>query len=155
MKKTTYVFNGVEYATDWAVRQAIGQAEGHWAFGPAPEEGAEAWWSERGVKLRIEEVASQPSAETLALIMRGQEKTKRASAVQAITVEVGGMTLQGDETSQDRMSRAVVSAMSRGGEWQSQTVEWKLADNSVATLTIAQLAATRSKLYGFEEGAAC
>lgn len=141
MKKTVFEFDGAEYATEWALRQAIGKAEGRRAFGPAPEKDAEAWWRERGVTMRGEEIqAAKPSAETLALIERGKAKTKRASAVREIVVEVGGVKLQGDETSQGRMANAVVAAMASGAGWQSQTVEWKLADNSTATLTLGQLA---------------
>ena len=41
-------------------------------------------------------------------------KTERSEAVSRITVEVGGMTFDGDETSQNRMARKVLSAQLSG-----------------------------------------
>lgn len=61
-------------------------------------------------------------------------KFERAAAVAAITVEVDGMTFDGDEKAQERMARAVL--MAESPEDQS---EWVLADSSVAVVTAEQL----------------
>ena len=53
----------------------------------------------------------------------------------AITVEVDGMTFDGDETAQSRVARAITAADASG--WIRP--EWVLADNTVATVTKAQL----------------
>ena len=60
-------------------------------------------------------------------------KQSRAVAVENIQVTVDGMTFDGDERSQDRMSRAV--AVGSDGD----TTQWKLSDNTVTTVTHAQL----------------
>jgi hypothetical protein len=68
-------------------------------------------------------------AETLAAA-----KAERAAAVAALTVEVDGMTFDGDEKAQERMSRAVNMADSP-----DECTEWVLADSTVAVVTAAQL----------------
>lgn len=79
-----------------------------------------------------EEVA----AETLA-----QAKAERADAVSKITVTVDGMVFDGDETSQERMARTITAAVATG-EDMSATTTWVLADNTVAQVSIKQLAQT-------------
>lgn len=66
-------------------------------------------------------------------------KTDRAGEVSRITVEVDGMTFDGDETSQDRMTRAITMFTSSGLP-EDTTTSWVLADNTVAQVTIRQLA---------------
>lgn len=63
-----------------------------------------------------------------------QWKQERQQAVDAITVEVDGLIFDGDELSQNRMTRAATLAQSP-----EETVSWILADNSVATVTADQL----------------
>ena len=63
-----------------------------------------------------------------------ERKAARQSAVDAITVEVGGRIYDGDETSQNRMARAVAAADSLDG-----VVRWTLADNSTAFVTAREL----------------
>lgn len=77
-----------------------------------------------------EEVA----AETLA-----QAKAERTDAVSKITVIVDGMVFDGDEISQERMSRTITAAVTTG-EDMSSTTTWVLADNTVAQVSIKQLA---------------
>lgn len=67
-------------------------------------------------------------------------KTERAEAVSRIIVTVDGMQFDGDETSQTRMSRAVVLAAVFGKDLDATTTKWILADNTVAYPTIRQLA---------------
>jgi hypothetical protein len=62
-----------------------------------------------------------------------QWKLDRADAVSKITVEVDGMIFDGDEDSQTRMSRAIVSMND------SETTLWKLNNNTVAIVSKAQL----------------
>lgn len=61
-------------------------------------------------------------------------KAERAEAVAALTVEVDGMTFDGDEKAQERMARAVSMADSLDEE-----TEWVLHDSTVAIVTAAQL----------------
>ena len=63
-----------------------------------------------------------------------QAKAERAAAVAALTVEVDGMVFDGDEKAQERMARAVLMA-----ETPEETIEWVLADSTVAIVTAAQL----------------
>jgi len=61
-------------------------------------------------------------------------KQERAALVGAITVRVGTNLYQGDELSQGRMARFIAASTSDNDE-----VEWTLADNTVATVTISNL----------------
>ena len=62
-----------------------------------------------------------------------EAKWKRAEAVANIKVTVDGMTFDGDEGSQTRMTRAV--AVAKDGE----KTAWVLADNTIAEVTKEQL----------------
>lgn len=86
------------------------------------------------------EVVSLPekTAEELANEAMLKAKTDRAGEVSRITVEVDGMTFDGDETSQDRMTRAITMFTSSGLP-EDTTTSWVLADNTVAQVTIGQL----------------
>lgn len=68
-------------------------------------------------------------------------KRERAIKVAAIKVEVDGMTFDGDESAQSRMARAITAAETAGLE----SSVWVLADNTVATVTKAQLQQALSK----------
>lgn len=68
-----------------------------------------------------------------------QAKAERADAVSKITVTVDGMVFDGDEISQERMSRTITAAVATG-EDMSATTTWVLADNTVAQVSITQLA---------------
>jgi biopolymer transport protein ExbD len=81
----------------------------------------------------------EPTEEELAAQALAQAKAERAEAVAAITVEVDGMTFDGDETAQERMARTVTAATATGASMDDTTV-WVLHDNTVATPTIRQLA---------------
>lgn len=74
------------------------------------------------------------AAETLA-----QAKAERADAVSKIIVTIDGMTFDGDEISQERMSRTITAAVATG-EDMSATTTWVLADITVAQVSIKQLA---------------
>lgn len=60
-------------------------------------------------------------------------KSERADFVSKIIVEVDDLMFDGDETSQDRMARSIV-ALNDG-----ETVQWVLADNTIAQVTKEQL----------------
>lgn len=63
-------------------------------------------------------------------------KEARAKAVDAITVTTAaGHTFDGDETSQNRMARAIIAL----GTGLAPSVTWVLADNSVIDATAAEL----------------
>jgi hypothetical protein len=72
----------------------------------------------------------------IALKTREEAKRARAQTVKALQVTTAsGKTFDGDEISQDRMSRAIQAAQITG---LTETV-WVLADNTPATVTLAEL----------------
>lgn len=79
------------------------------------------------------------TAEEIAADELAAAKNVRAQAVSKIVVVVDGMTFDGDETSQERMARTITAAVATG-EDMSATTTWVLADNTVAQVTIRQLA---------------
>lgn len=79
------------------------------------------------------------TAEEIAADELTAAKNVRAQAVSKIVVTVDGMTFDGDETSQERMARTITAAVATG-EDMSATTTWVLADNTVAQVTIRQLA---------------
>lgn len=66
-------------------------------------------------------------------------KVERTISVANITVEVDGMIFDGDEKSQDRMARTITAAKTLNLP-EETTIEWTLADNSAAQVTVQQLA---------------
>lgn len=76
-----------------------------------------------------------PTPEELAEQKLQQAKQERAKAVESIIVEVDGLKFNGDETSQDRMSRALKVAEVTG----MQTTVWVMADDSVVEVTKSQM----------------
>jgi hypothetical protein len=66
---------------------------------------------------------------------REQLKTVREATVSAITVTVGGKVFDGDEVSQGRMARALLTASITG----QTTCTWVLHDNTSVTVTKAEL----------------
>ena len=62
-------------------------------------------------------------------------KLARTREVSNLVVEVDGLSFDGNEKAQDRMLRAVSTAELLG----TKTVDWVLADNSVASITVTQL----------------
>jgi biopolymer transport protein ExbD len=67
---------------------------------------------------------------------RDQLKAERTAAVEAIKVTTtAGNTFDGDEVSQGRMARAIVTLNANPGS----TVNWILADNTVIQATAAEL----------------
>lgn len=88
----------------------------------------------------------EPTAEELAAAELKQAKVERAEAVANITVEVDGMVFDGDETAQERMARTVTAATATGASM-DDTTTWVLHDNTVAQVSIRQLA-TALRLAG-------
>ena len=72
-------------------------------------------------------------------VAMSEAKTERTEAVSRITVEVDGMVFDGDEKAQERMSRTVAIATANGMPMTTGTT-WVLADNTVAQVTLRQLA---------------
>lgn len=97
------------------------------------EQGYDGAWYLQGYapKQPIEEVKAKALA---------QAKAERAEAVSKITVEVDGMTFDGDETAQTRMGRTIAAAVALGVDLTVEKRTWVLADNTVAEVTIAQIA---------------
>lgn len=82
----------------------------------------------------------EPTEEELAKAKLEALKQERAEAVSQILVEVDGMTFDGDETAQTRMGRVISAAIALGSDLNTEKRIWVLADNTVAEVTIAQLA---------------
>lgn len=80
-----------------------------------------------------EEIAAAEAAEALRL--REEAKRARQAAVDSITVEVNGKVFDGDETSQTRMSRAILGMQATG----QPSITWVLADNTETQATQAEL----------------
>lgn len=78
-----------------------------------------------------------------------QAKIVRSKAVESIIVTVDGMLFDGNEVAQERMARTITAAIATG-EGMSATTTWVLHDNTVATVTIRQLA-TALRLAGEEQ----
>lgn len=83
--------------------------------------------------------APAKTEEELAAEELAKAKAERANAVSKITVTVDGMVFDGDEISQERMSRTITAAVATG-EDMSVTTTWVLADNTVSQVSIKQLA---------------
>lgn len=84
----------------------------------------------------VEGYAPPPSQEYLL----EKSKSEREQAVSKITVWVDGMEFDGDETSQERLSRVVSIASTLGVDIDNTYQTWVLADNTIAQVTIRQLA---------------
>ena len=82
----------------------------------------------------------EPTADEVAAQELAQAKAERAEAVSKITVTVDGLTFDGDEASQTRMGRTIAAAVALGADLSAEKRTWVLADNSIAEVTIAQLA---------------
>lgn len=74
-----------------------------------------------------------PTAEEIAAEELAKAKAERAEYVAKLVVTVDDLQFDGDETSQDRMARSCV-ALNDG-----ETVQWVLADNTIAQVTKEQL----------------
>ena len=126
----TWTYNDIEYLDEWQVRQEVFNKD-HVSFGEAPEEGKVEFWAQYGVVYAERELTpEEQEAQDLAIAKR-----ERAIKVAAIKVEVDGMTFDGDESAQSRMARAITAAETAGLD----STVWVLADNTVATVTKAQL----------------
>lgn len=126
----TWTYNGIEYQSEWQVRQEVFKKD-RVSFGEAPEEGKVEFWAQYGVTYSERELTpEEQEAQDLAIAKR-----ERAAKVAAITVEVDGMVFDGDEQAQSRMARAITAAETAGLE----STVWVLTDNTVATVTKVQL----------------
>ena len=82
----------------------------------------------------------EPTAEELAAQALAQAKAVRADAVSKLVVEVDGMKFDADEEAQTRMGRTISAAVALGADLSAEKRTWVLADNSIAEVTVAQLA---------------
>lgn len=132
----TWTYNGIDYQSEWQVRQEVFKKD-RVSFGEAPEEGKVEFWAQYGVTYSERELTpEEQEAQNLAIAKR-----ERAAKVAAITVEVDGMVFDGDEQAQSRMARAITAAETAGLE----STVWVLANNTVATVTKVQLQQALSK----------
>lgn len=132
----TWAYNGIAYESEWQVRQEIFNRD-HVSFGEEPEVGKTEFWAQYGVAYTERELTPEEQ-EAQDLV---NAKRERAIKVAAIKVEVDGMEFDGDEQAQSRMARAITAAETAGLE----STVWVLADNTVATVTKAQLQQALSK----------
>lgn len=91
---------------------------------------------------RCFQIQSKP-APTAAELLE-QAKAERARAVASITVTVDGMVFDGDEKAQERMARTVTAATATGASMDDMTT-WVLHNNTVAQVTVRQLATALRK----------
>lgn len=84
--------------------------------------------------------APNPTNEEKQAQVLAQAKEDRSRAVSEIIVEVDGMNFDGDEESQTRMGRTIAAAVALGVDLTKEKRTWVLADNSIAEVTVAQLA---------------
>ena len=99
---------------------------------PTAPEGQVPLWTGKAWALVAVPVPAGPTPEQL----REVAKQARQASVEAITVTTAaGNTFDGDETSQTRMSRAIL-VLSTGA---ATSVPWVLADNTVIQATAAEL----------------
>lgn len=129
----TWTYNGIDYQSEWQVRQEVFKKD-RVSFGEAPEEGKVEFWAQYGV-VYAETPEPEPTPEEAEAKRLEEAKRVRAAKVEAITIEVDGMVFDGNEPAQSRMTRAIAAAETAG---MTETV-WVLADNTVATVTKAQL----------------
>lgn len=90
------------------------------------------WWAVEAIP--------EPTEEEIAQQQLSQAKAERAAAVSKIVVEVDGMKFDGDEEAQTRMGRTIAAAVALGVDLKTYKQTWVLADNTVAQVTISQLA---------------
>ena len=83
--------------------------------------------------------APEKPAEVVAEEELAKAKAERAALVEKATVEIDGLIFDADETSQNRLSRGIVTALALGLA-PDETTEWTLADNSSAMVTVRQMA---------------
>lgn len=123
-----YIYDGETYNSFYSLIQKLWEKQ-H-VIVKKPTENKSEFWAALGVTY-IEEPDPEPTEE------EKLEKAKRIRAAQvaAIVVEVDGMSFNGDEMSQSRMSRAILSADTAGLD----STVWVLADDTVATVTKEQL----------------
>ena len=69
------------------------------------------------------------------VLTREEKKDIRQSLVDSIIVEVNGKKFDGDETSQNRMSRAILTLKALN----APNVNWTLADNTEESVTVEEL----------------
>ena len=136
------IYKGENYYSVQELRNEIFKDSGR-IFGEEPKEGRTEFWAAVGVtyKETPDPVKPEPTPEELAAQELERKKRLRAAQVAAIQVTVDGMTFDGDEAAQSRMTRALQVAEITGLE----STEWVLADNTVATVTVAQMREALSK----------
>lgn len=142
--KYSYVYNGTEYSSAWEVRQAIA-TDSNTLFRAEPDrdETAEDPGKERRefwAALGVTYTETAPTEEELAAQELEWAKMRRATEVAKITVTVDGMVFDGDETAQTRMGRTIAAAIAQGVDLETTKRTWVLADNTVAEVTVKQLA---------------
>lgn len=121
-------------------------SEGQIFIGEYPPEAAE-WCASTGFvikeiaksggqrRFQIAKLPTQTAEQKLA-----EAKIERAETVARIKVAVDGLVFDGDEESQSRMSRTISSAVAQGADLGTTMRTWVLADNSIAEVSVLQLA---------------
>ena len=131
---TLYTFDGAGYyiGQHTVTNPYAPQPGGTATAPPTAPEGQVPLWTGQAWALVAVPVPAGPTPEQL----REVAKQARQAAVEAITVTTAaGNTFDGDETSQTRMSRAIL-VLSTGA---AATVPWVLADNTVIQASAAEL----------------
>lgn len=155
MATKQYEYNGAVYTSTHLLKKAIWTTDRTVISIPDPET-AEAWaalvknvWNEETQQWEEEPLGivytviedPEPTEEELAEAQLEAAKAQREALVANLTVTVGDKIFDADETSQTRMTRALKVADITGLE----ETEWVLADNSVVTVTKAEMEEALSK----------
>lgn len=127
-----YIYKEKEYTNVYSLIQDLWKNSN--VLVSIPKENKLEFWKQHGVTY-IEEPDPEPTEEEKAAAELEKAKRIRAAQVAAIIVEVDGMSFNGDEDSQSRMTRAIIAADTAGLD----STVWVLADDTVATVTKEQL----------------
>jgi len=97
---------------------------------------SQAGWVQTWIVTDLEPAAVAANQAAKAQQDREKAKAQRAIAVANIVVTTStGRQFDGDETSQTRMSRAIIGMQAAG----APTISWVLHDNTTASVTVAEL----------------
>lgn len=133
-----YKYNGGTYGSLLDVFKAVKADRATVLKMPATEKE----WTDLGVTCEAED---DDFRQIKAVNVLNKAKTERALKVSKSVVEVDGMRFDGDEQAQTRMGRTVAGAVALGLDLETEKRQWVLADNTVAEVTIKQLAQALEK----------
>lgn len=128
----TYKFNGKNYDSVWALRNAVWEESRIVFKTPTSKEE----WTKIGVRyLETEVVPKPPTPQEESAKKLSRAKRLRTVQVDTIVVTVNGKKFNGDEYSQSRMVRIITANEHKP----IQNIRWVLSDDTVADVTVDEL----------------